>query len=901
MPIHHLDKLFYPRSVAVVGATNQDDEAGNLVMRNLLQGGFKGPIMPVTDREQAIAGVLAYPRVDALPITAELAVVCSQAPELPEVIRALGERGTRAAIVLSAARDGRGQDSVDICCATMLSEAERYGLRVLGPDCLGLMVPHIGLNASVSPVPALSGGVAFVSQSVTVCTAILDWARDRDIGFSHFVSLGASADICFGDVIDFLGNDAMTRAILLDIENVRSGRGFMSAGRGASRNKPILVFKAGRTFEGQRAACADYRARGADAVYDAAIRRAGMLRVAGLDELFSAVETLGRIPRLRGERLGIVANGRAIAAMAVDTLIGKDGRLAAICDATVELLRKSATAAQLIGNPIILNERAPPEQYGIATLTLLQAGEVDAVMVLHAPSSGVSSTKAAEAVTQVARETRSAVLTSWMGGQRVAEGRRLFAEAHVPTYDTPNQAVDAFMHMVRYWRNQVLLMEAPASTEFTPATDRTRRLAEDFLLGGRVIVSGTDALALLVTYGISTVDTREVHSPQQAAVIAAEVGCPITLKLLTSEKAGKTGQGSALFLDTPDAVKAAAEQLQDETLASSPTTRIEGFLVEPVFRHIGALEAKVGVADDPVFGPVITFGQSGAAGDLVSDLVVGLPPLNMNLAREMITRTRFSKLLQPSGDAPAAAMQALCLTLVQLSQLIVDIPEVASLEIDPLIVDHRGAVAVGAQILIAPPTEASQGRLAIRPYPKELEEEFVLANGLKVLLRPIRPEDAPAQHEFHDNCSPEDMEMRFFHRVRTLSQLEMARLTQIDYDREMAFIATKPKQDGSGWETLGTVRTFTDLDNETAEYAILVRSDLKQQRLGRKLMEKMVRYCRSRGTRQIVGRVLCDNEAMLHLIHSLGFKSKRVLDENIMENIVEVVLDLQQPVRQADT
>ena len=395
---------------------------------------------------------------------------------------------------------------------------------------------------------------------------------------------------------------------------------------------------------------------------------------------------------------------------------------------------------------------------------------------------------------------------------------------------------------------------------------------------------------------MGSVDAREVHSPQQAAVIAAEVGCPVTLKLLTSEKAGKTGQDSALFLDTPDAVEAAAERLQSETLASSPRTRIEGFLVEPVFRHTGALEAKVGVADDPVFGPVITFGQGGTAGDLMGDSVVGLPPLNMNLAREMISRTRISKLWQTSGDAPAAAMQALCLTLVQLSQLIVDLPEVAALEINPLVVDHRGAVAVDAQILIAPPTEASQGRLAIRPYPKELEEEFVLPNGLKVLLRPIRPEDAPAQHEFHDKCTPQDMELRFFHRVRTLSHLEMARLTQIDYDREMAFVATTPKEDGSGWETVGAVRTFTDLHNETAEYAILVRSDIKRQRLGRKLMEKMVRYCRSRGTRQIVGQVLCDNKRMLDLIRSLGFKSKKVLDENIME----VVLDLQQPLRQPD-
>src|SRR5512144_501736 len=470
--------------------------------------------MPVTDREQAIAGVLAYPRVDAVPITPDLAVVCSPPPELPEVIRTLGERGTRAAIALRAPRDRQG--SAGIGCRTILSAAERFRLRVLGPDCLGLMVPHIGLNASLSHVPALSGGVAFVSQSVTVCTAVLDWARERDIGFSHVVSLGGTADIGFEDVSDFLGNDAMTRAILLHIENVRSGRGFMSAGRGASRNKPILVIKAGRTFEGRRAACADSRAQDNDAVYDAAIRRAGMLRVSGLDELFSAVETLGRIKPLRGERLGIVANGRAIAAMAVGTLIGKDGRLGTIGKATIEALPESATVVHLIANPLILDDRAAPEQYGIATRTLLRAGEVDAVMVLHAPISGISSTKAAEAVAQVARETRGTVLTSWMGGRRVAESRRLFAATHVPTYDTPNQAVAAFMHLVAFRRNQVSLMEIPVSTEFRPETDRARELVEDFLLHDRKIVLGGDALALLATYGVGSVDARDARSPQPA-------------------------------------------------------------------------------------------------------------------------------------------------------------------------------------------------------------------------------------------------------------------------------------------------------------------------------------------------------------------------------------------------
>ena len=898
VPIHNLDKLFYPSSVAVIGANNKNGELGNVVMHNLLHGGFEGPIMPVTDRERAVAGVLAYPKVDALPVTADLAVICGPLLALPEVIRALGESGSRAAIVLGAARNGQASDGVGDGFSTVLREAKRYGLRVLGPDCLGLMVPHIGLNASIAQVPATTGGVAFVSQSATVCAAVLDWARDRDIGFAHFVSLGRSADVCFGDVIDYLGNNAMTRAILLCIENVRSGRSFMSAGRGASRNKPILVIKAGHTSAGQRTACGGDEPHGADAVYDAAFRRAGMLRVDGLNELFSAVETLGRTKPLHGERLGIVANGRGIAAMAVDVLIGKDGRLATIGQASVEMLRKAVPAAQRIGNPTILNGNAAPEQYALATRTFLQDSQVDAVMVLHAPINGVSSAKVAEAVVEVARETRGAVLTSWMGGQQVAKGRRLLAEAHIPTYDTPNQAVDAFMHMVQYRRNQEMLMQTPASTPtgFTPDTGRAKRLVKELLLPAGSILSGRDALALLSTYGVGSADARQARNSGEAAEIAAEIGRPVALKLLTSDERQTTGDDMALFLDAPDAVKVAAQRLQSEALARSPGARVKGFLIEPVIRHPGTLEVRVGVADDPVFGPVITFAHGGAAGGLTLHSATGLPPLSMSLAHEMIARTRISALFQRSGDAPEASMQALCLTLVRISQLIVDIPEVAALAIDPLVVDNRGVVAVDAQIMLVPRTDASEERLAIRPYPKELEEEFVLTNGRKVLLRPIRPEDATAHHEFHDKCTPEDMRLRFFHPVRSLPHPEMARLTQIDYDREMAFIATAPKEDGSGPETLGVVRIITDLNNEKAEYAIMVRSDIKGQRLGWKLTEKMLRYCRSRGTRRIVAEVLPVNKRMLDLLDSLGFKSGWVTDEDF----VEVALDLQQPLQQPD-
>ncbi len=832
MPIQNLDKLFYPSSVAVIGATNKKGELGNIVMHNLLYGGFEGPIMPVSEGERAVAGVLAYPTVDALPVTPDLAVICRPLPAAPEVIRALGERGARAAIMLGVARHDAASGSVGEDFDTLLGEAQRYGLRVLGPGCLGVMVPHIGLNASVAQAPATSGGIAFVSQSATVCAAVLDWARERDIGFAHFVSLGRSADVCFGDVIDYLGNDAMTKAILLYIENVRSGRSFMSAGRGASRNKPILVIKAGRTLAGQRTACGDDESSGADAVYDAAFRRAGMLRVDGLNELFSAVETLGRAKPLRGERLGIVANGRGIAAMAVDALIGKDGRLATIGAASIGVLDQAIPAAQRIGNPTILNAAAAPEQYAVAVRTFLHDRQVDAVMVLHAPIDGVSSAGVAEGVVKVAGETRGAVLTSWMGGHRAAAGRRLLAEARIPTYDTPNQAVDAFMHMAQYRRNQVMLMQTPASTPtgFKPATDRAKRLVERFLLSARRTLSGEDALALLSAYGVGSAESEQAGSSLEAAGIARP----------------------------------------------------------------GALEVKVGVADDPVFGPAITLAHGGIAGGLAGYSATGLPPLSMSLAHEMIARTRIFALLQRSGDAPEASMQALCLTLVQVSQLIVDLPEVAALAVDPLVVGHRGVVAVDAWIMLVPRPDGGEERLAIRPYPKELEEEFALSNGRKVLLRPIRPEDEAAHHEFHDKCTPQDMRMRFFHPVRSLPHAEMARLTQIDYDREMAFIATAPKGDGGGPETLGVVRTIADLDNDRAEYAIMVRSDIKGQRLGWKLTEKMLRYCRSRGTRRIVAEVLPANERMLNLLTDLGFTSGPMSDDEV----VELVLDLQQPALQ---
>ena len=892
MPIRNLQKLFHPGSVAVVGASSREEVPGSLVMHNLLQGGFEGPIMPVNPREQAVAGVLAYPEIDALPVTPDLAVICSPLSEVADIVGKLAQRGTGAAIVMTdeplTERELRESPSHDAA----LASARAFGLRILGPNGLGVMVPGLGLNATIAHATARPGHLAFISQSSAISAAVLDWAREHDIGFSHVVSLGDTADTDFGDIIDYLGSEPEVRTILLYIESIRNGRTFMSAGRGASRNKPILVIKAGRGEIGQRlAAVRSGKEVGADDVYDAAIRRAGMLRVDSFDELFAAVETLARVKSLKGERLAMLTNSCGIAVMAVDSLLLNGGRLAELTEEVAESIGSVVPRGWPRTNPVIIAGAAPPEHYATAAKALIESRDVDALMVVHAPTAMASSTEAAEAVIQAATETRGTVLTSWMGGEQVAPARRLFAEAGIPTYDTPTQAVDAFMHLVRFRRNREMLMQMPLSkpAEFTPAADAARLLVEDMLANGRSLIVGREAKAVLDAYAIPTAKARLAETPDAAASIAEEIGFPVAIKILSPDIAHKAEIGGVdLFLDTADAVKSAAENMLVAVALKKPEAKIEGFTVERMVLRPGAQEVSIGISQDPVFGPVVTFGQGGPVAEVSSDFAVALPPLNLNLARELIFRTRVSRTLQGYGDRPPVNIGILCLTLVQVSQMIVDLPELVELEINPVFVDDSGVIAVEANLRIAPVAGTPGRDLAIRPYPKDLEEDFALTSGRKVLLRPIRPEDEPAHYEFLSKVTSEDIRFRFFGLVRNLPHTEMARLTQIDYDREMAFIATAPRTDGAGIETLGVVRTVTDLSNDTAEYAILVRSDLKGQRLGWKLLDKMIHYCRSRHTKRIVGQVLRDNKRMLELVRSMGFESHKIPDEDVMEVTLEL-------------
>jgi acetyltransferase len=877
--VRNLDALFHPRSVAVVGASDRQDSVGATVVRNLLRAGFHGPVMPVHPGLRSVGGVLAYRDVASLPVPAELAVICTPPEPVPALVGELGRRGTRAAVLVAA---GFGEPAGVKLLEAALAAARPHCLRLLGPNCLGVIVPGIGLNASFAHTDARPGELAFVSQSGALCTAVLDWARSAGVGFSHFVSLGNGADVDVGDALDYLAEEPATRAILLYVESVRSARKFLSAGRAAARNKPVLIVKSGRVRAGAQAAFSHTRAlTSPDDVHDAAIRRAGMLRVHEIGELFDAVETLARARRLAGDRLAILTNGGGPGVMATDALVAGGGRLAELAPATLARLGEVLPAYWSRGNPVDVAGDASGERYATALAALLDDPGLDACLVLHAPTAMASSEDAARAVVRVAaqRERRTPILASWLGGAGAEPARRILREAGIPSYATPDDAVRAFLQLLEYRRNQELLMETPPSLPegLVPRTEEARALVAAALAAGREILDPDEVRALLDAYGLPVV-AMQVAADAAAAVRAAEaLGPPVALKLLSPDVVHKSDVGGvALDLDGCEAVRAAAEGMAERLQRLQPGARLQGFVVQAMARRPGAHELLVGATSDPVFGPVMLFGQGGTAAERIADRAVALPPLNAHLARDLVSRTRVARLLGGWRERPAVDEGALHLALVRVAQAVAELPEIQEIEVNPLLADEKGVLALDARVRIAPAQGAGADRLAIRPYPTGLEERMRLRDGRSCLVRPIRPEDEPAHDAFLQRLDAEDVYFRFFTPMRRLPHSELARYTQIDYDREMAFIATLPADGAAGGETetLGVVRAISDPDNCRAEFAIVVRSDLKGQGLGRALMEKIIRYCRSRGTRELVGQVLPANRAMLELAQEFGFASR---------------------------
>ena len=893
MTIRNLDRLFRPRSVALIGASTRPSSIGAVLARNVFRGDFDGPILPVNPKHRYLHGVWTYPDVASLPATPELAVIATPPQTVPGIVAELGARGTRAAVVITAGfAEASGGDGEALQLA-MLDAARPHNLRIVGPNCLGILVPGIGLNASFAHLSPRPGRLAFVTQSGATVTAILDWAEARGIGFSHLVSLGDMADVDFGDMLDYLANDRETRAILLYVEAVCDGRKFMSAARAAARVKPVIVVKAGRHAEGARAAASHTGAlAGADAVYDAAFRRAGMLRVYTLEELFDAAETLGMGCRPTGNRLAVLTNGGGVGVLAADAVVDAGARLAELSASTLAGLDAVLPRTWSHGNPVDMVGDAPGSRYAQALSVLAGDRGLDALLVLHCPTAVASATEAAQAVVDVLhREPKPTLLTSWIGETAVAEARRLFAAQQVPTYATPEQAVRAFMYMVNYRRNQETLMETPPSVpeDFAPDTAAAQRIIARALAEDRSWLLEPEAKELLGAYGVPVVPTQLAHTADEAAAIAARLGGPVVLKIVSPDITHKSDVGGvALDLVGPVAVKAAAESMRERVLQARPESRLVGFSVQPMVRRPGGYELIVGAAEDRQFGPVLLFGQGGTSAELVRDQALALPPLNMRLAHEVMSRTRVYELLQGYRGAPAANLDALALALMRVAQLVIDHAEVRELDVNPLLADAYGVIALDARVRVGRATRSAADRLAIRPYPRELEEKIPLGDGRTLLLRPIRPEDEPSLQAAFANMTAEEIRLRFLVPVKTLTHVAAVRFTQIDYDREMGLILTEPGIPGRT-EIYGVVNIIADPDNERAEYAIIVRHDMTALGLGTFLMRRIIDYARARGIGEIYGDVLHENRPMLRLCRALGFTETRVTDE---PTLVRVALRL---------
>lgn len=873
MTVRNLNYLFRPASVAVIGASDRPQSIGAMVMRNLLAGDYAGTIIPVNPKHAKVAGIRAFPDVDSLPQTPDLALICTPPETIPGIISRLGAKGSKAAVVLTAGLNTLTDEHGRTLSQAMLDAAKPHLLRILGPNCVGLLVPTIGLNASFAHIGARPGPIAFVSQSGALTTALLDWTNARQIGFSHFISLGDSADVDFGDVLDFLASDSETTAVLLYVESITNARKFMSAARATARNKPVIVVKSGRVPESAKAATSHTGAlAGSDEVYDAAFRRAGMLRVENTSNLFLAAETLALARPIRGERLAIMTNGGGPAVMATDALILGGGNLTPLADKTIERLNEILPANWSGDNPVDIIGDAPAQRYLQTLQALIADPQADTVLLIHAPTAIVPSEEIAAACLPIAQRAQQNVLSCWLGATAVEKARRTFADARLPTYDTPEDAVYAFLKMAEFHRNQNSLMQTPPSapTEFQVDAGTAQLIVSKALEDGQEILTEIQSKDILQAYGIPVVPTRIATSPDNARQLSEETGFPVALKILSPDVTHKSDVGGvALNLESGRAVQEAAQAMLLRVNQLRPEARVSGFTVQPMVHRPGAHELIVGAATDATFGPVILFGQGGTAVEVIADRSVALPPLNVALAREVVSRTRISKLLAGYRDRPAIDQDAVCGALIRTAQLVADIPEIIELDINPLLADARGVVALDARIRVAPAMSKGTQRFAIRPYPGELEETIFLS-GASVLLRPVRPEDTVGLTQLIRQSRPQDLYFRYFGAIGEMPRAQLARFTQIDYDREMAFIAI-----GANNAILGEVRSVTDPDNEQAEFGILVESSTQDKGLGHALLEKMIAYCRARGTKELIGDVLLSNSRMHALAKTLGFQCKQ--------------------------
>ena len=870
-----LDSIFKPNVIACIGATDRVESVGYAVMHNLLNGGFKGKIYPVNPKHKTVQGVTAYKSVKKLPKKPDLAVIVTPAHTVPDIVQECGEAGVGGLLIISAGFKEAGEEGHKML-EQITAISRQYGMKIIGPNCLGIINPTLAINASFATKMANKGNIAFISQSGALCTSILDWSVDQSVGFSHFVSIGSMVDVGFAELIDYFGMDNSTSSILIYMETLKDARKFMSAARAFARSKPIIILKAGKSVEGGQATLSHTGSMaGNDAVFDAAFQRAGIIRVETIAELFDAAQALAMQPRPQGNRIAIVTNAGGPGVLATDYLTTRGGKLSKLSDKTMQKLDSFLPLSWSRNNPVDVLGDAGAETYRKTLELCLEDSNVDGVLAIFTTQAVTSPTEAAHEVVKAAKNTRKPVLAVWMGEADVAEGREVLEAGKIPNYRYPESAVDVFLKMWQYTRNLELLYETPEETpqEFTPRKDSAWRIIRRALSENRKHLTENEAKELMSCYAIPTGANKLATSAEEAAEYAAAIGFPVAMKIVSPDALHKTDVGGVkLHIADKEAANAAYQAILESVLKHLPKAVIHGVLIEAMVKK--PFELLIGAKKDAIFGPAIAFGSGGVAVEVLADTQLGLPPLNMRLARRIIEDTRVFPLLKGYRNMAGVNLEDLAFVLTKFSHLLTDFPEINEIDINPYAVDHESGIALDARVILDDYQPRRKGHphdhMVISPYPGKYTKRIKLKNGSEAILRPIRPEDEPMESRMIESLSSETLYFRFFGYVPRVSHDFLTRFTHIDYDREMAIVAEIEK-DGQK-EMIGVVRIIADAWGESAEYAIVVADGWQGQDLGNNMMDYILEIARDKGISKVYASMLATNKRMIHMFEKRGFK-----------------------------
>jgi acetyltransferase len=876
MDVHKLNRFFNPKRIAIMGVSPNPNSVGGKVLSNLVGGGFDGVVYPVNPDREAVLGIHCFPSIKELPKTPDLGVICAASNLVPGLVRECGEAGILGLIIISAGFKETGPEG-KILEEQMKAEAARFpGMRLIGPNCLGIISPNSKLNISFAAGMPKAGHVAFISQSGALCTSVLDWALEGKIGFSHFVSIGNTADVDFGDLIDYFGEDDKTESIILYIESISKARKFMTAARAFARTKPILAYKAGRFPESAQVAASHTGAMASeDAVYDAAFQRTGVARVFDIGEIFDCAELIARNKIPQGPRLGIITNAGGPGVMATDALIASNGVLAKLSEKTMEALNENLPPFWSHRNPIDVLGDANSKRIEKAVQIALQDQQIDAILTILTPQAMTNPTASAKVIGKLAETAQKPLLAAWLGGTAMKEGIRILVDSGVPAYKTPEQAIRAFMTLVAYSRNLESLYETPKDIRVEFDIDREKTRREFLSKVDRHILSEDISKGLIDDYGINSVMPYPARSAAEAVKIADRIGYPVVLKIHSPDITHKSDVGGVM-IDLEDAamVRQAYEKIVSGAISKLPSARIDGVTVQKMIDNRDAIEMIVGIKKDAVFGTVVMAGMGGTGAELFADKALGFPPLSESLARKMLESLTIWPLLTGYRGRPPANTGKLIEVMIRLSYLAADYPEISELDINPLLVGPHDVVALDARIVLDKELIGKEiepySHLALRPYPEKYVKSVTLKNKTEVLLRPIKPEDEPLWMGLLSSCSRESLYMRFRYLFQWASHETATRYCYIDYDREIAIVAEIVEKGVR--KIIGVGRLIADPDHETVEYAILIADAWQQKELGKILTDYCLDIAKHWKLKKVVAVTTTDNPRMIKVFQNLGFE-----------------------------